>query len=40
MKKKCFKCGMVKDIEDFYKHPAMADGTLGSARNAPRWTLP
>ena len=27
--KKCFKCGVTKDIELFYKHKEMADGYLG-----------
>lgn len=29
MKKKCFKCNVVKDISDFYVHKSMADGHLG-----------
>ena len=28
-KKKCFKCGAVKSLSAFYKHPAMADGHIG-----------
>jgi hypothetical protein len=27
--KHCFKCGTVKPINEFYLHPAMADGHLG-----------
>ena len=26
--KKCFKCGVTKDISMFYRHPAMRDGRL------------
>lgn len=26
--KKCFKCGTVKPLEQFYKHPQMGDGRL------------
>lgn len=29
VKKKCFKCGKVKSLAAFYKHPRMADGHLG-----------
>jgi len=28
MEKKCFKCGVVKDIGSFYKHKQMKDGHL------------
>lgn len=27
--KACFKCGVVKALDGFYKHPAMTDGHLG-----------
>ena len=29
IKKKCFKCGLVKSIDEFYKHKMMLDGHLG-----------
>jgi hypothetical protein len=27
--KKCFKCGEVKSLAEFYNHPKMADGRMG-----------
>lgn len=32
MRKKCFKCRRTKLIDDFYKHPKMADGHLGKCK--------
>jgi hypothetical protein len=32
MTKICIHCGHEKDINDFYKHPAMADGHLGRCK--------
>ena len=30
--KTCFKCGISKEIDEFYKHPEMTDGHLGSCK--------
>ena len=34
--KVCFKCLVEKDLEDFYKHPGMADGHLGKCKECAR----
>lgn len=34
--KTCFKCGLVKSIADFYKHPQMADGHLGKCKDCTK----
>lgn len=31
-RKRCFKCGYVKSLTDFYEHPRMADGHLGKCK--------
>lgn len=30
--KTCFKCGVNKDLADFYKHPKMADGRVNKCK--------
>lgn len=32
MEKKCFKCKLFKDLEDFYPHPRMKDGHLNKCK--------
>jgi len=36
MQKVCFKCQQVLPIEDFYKHPGMADGHLSKCKECTR----
>lgn len=33
MDKKCFKCGSVKPLNDFYKHPRMRDGHVNKCKD-------
>jgi len=32
MGKSCLRCGQIKPISDYYKHPRMADGHLGKCK--------
>ena len=36
MKKQCFKCGRVLDIEEFYPHKQMKDGHLNKCKECTR----
>jgi len=36
MVKRCFKCGVEKSIDDFYRHPAMGDGHLGKCKDCAK----
>lgn len=34
--KKCFKCGNIKPLEDYYKHPATRDGRLNKCKSCTK----
>ncbi len=36
MEKRCFKCGTVKPVTDFYVHPAMGDGRLRKCKECTK----
>jgi len=34
--KKCFKCGIIKPLTEYYKHKGMADGLLGKCKDCTK----
>lgn len=36
MLKRCFRCGRFLDLDEFYRHPEMADGRLGKCKECTK----